>query len=409
MKSYRLIDIVDLIGGGTPKTNNSDYWGGNIPWISVKDLGCKGRYVKHTEKSITEAGLENSSTRMLQEDDIVLSARGTVGEMAMLSGPMAFNQSCFGIRGKKEILDQTYLYYLLKNNLRRLKNHSYGSVFDTITRNTFADIEVTIPDISQQKKVAGVLSRLDDKISLNENINDYLMQAASALYKAHFEEFTFPISSHDMIKSELGLIPKEAMVQTIGDIAEIIDCLHSKKPERSSSGKPLLQLNNIGDNGDLDLYKEFLISDSDYAKWIGRCEATAGDCVITNVGRVGAVAQIPLDYKAALGRNMTCIRCKGIFPYPSFMLLTLISNRTRREIDKNTDCGTILSALNVKNIPKIRIVCFDPEKMELFEKMTRPLLWHVECTLAENIKLSAIRDSIIPGLLNGRTIIHAVK
>ena len=143
-KRCKLSSQISLIGGGTPKTSVPEYWNGEIPWLSVKDFNDDNRYVYKTEKYITQAGLEHSSTTLLQKDDIIISARGTVGEMAMIPFPMAFNKSCYGIRGK-ENNDQTFIYYLIKNSVRKLKAITHGSVFDTITRETFDNIEVTIP------------------------------------------------------------------------------------------------------------------------------------------------------------------------------------------------------------------------------------------------------------------------
>lgn len=77
-KEYKLSEIMYLIGGGTPKTSNPDYWDGDIPWISVKDFNGERRYVGDTEKKITQLGLENSSTKILSKNDIIISARGTV-------------------------------------------------------------------------------------------------------------------------------------------------------------------------------------------------------------------------------------------------------------------------------------------------------------------------------------------
>lgn len=107
---YRIPDICQIMGGGTPKTSVPEYWNGDIYWLSVKDFAGDSRYVYDTEKKITELGLNNSSTKLLQKDDIIISARGTVGEMAMIPYPMAFNQSCFGLRGN-EVVDKTYLFY----------------------------------------------------------------------------------------------------------------------------------------------------------------------------------------------------------------------------------------------------------------------------------------------------------
>ncbi len=172
-KQIAIIDIVDLIGGGTPKTSVAEYWDGDIPWLSVKDFNNDNRYVYTTEKHISQMGLENSSTKLLQRDDIIISARGTVGEMAMIPFPMAFNQSCYGIRAK-EGTDKVFLYYLLKQSISMLKQLTHGSVFDTITRDTFANLTVSVPPIETQRAIAGMLSAIDDKIECNQQINDNL-------------------------------------------------------------------------------------------------------------------------------------------------------------------------------------------------------------------------------------------
>ncbi len=168
----KLSDVMELIGGGTPKTRKSEYWNGDIPWLSVKDFNNGFRYVYETEKSITQLGLENSSTKLLQRGDVIISARGTVGEIATVPFPMAFNQSCYGLRARTGIVTSDYLYYLIKHNVSALKKHTHGSVFDTITRNTFDNIEVEIPSIETQEKIASILGDYDKKIEENNAINN---------------------------------------------------------------------------------------------------------------------------------------------------------------------------------------------------------------------------------------------
>ena len=173
-KKYKLGDIIHLIGGGTPKTTIDSFWNGDIPWLSVKDFNNSEKYVYQTEKSISKLGLEKSTTRLLQKNDIIISARGTVGEIAMLPFPMAFNQSCYGIRGDLDIIDQDYLYYLMKFKLAEIKSKTHGSVFDTITRDTFGNINCSLPAFNIQQKISNILSSFDDKIALNKRINDNL-------------------------------------------------------------------------------------------------------------------------------------------------------------------------------------------------------------------------------------------
>lgn len=213
MKS-KLSENIDLIGGGTPKTSVPEYWGGDIPWLSVKDFNDDSRYVYSTEKKITEAGLANSSTKLLNVDDIIISARGTVGELAMIPFPMAFNQSCYGIRGKKGKVIQTYLYYLLKDSIRLLKRQTHGSVFDTITRDTFANIYVDFPSLAEQQMIADTLSALDARIAENRKINHHLMQMAQAIFKSWFVDF----------EPWDGKMPNDWRDGTLSDI-----CIYSSK------------------------------------------------------------------------------------------------------------------------------------------------------------------------------------
>lgn len=172
MNKKPLSDLVTIISGGTPKRSNEEYWDGQIPWISVKDFH-QGKHINHTEESITESGLMNSSTNLLEKDDIIISARGTVGLVSMIVTPMAFNQSIFGLRVQDELTPE-YLYYWLKLNIPYIKNNVHGSVFDTITRDTFKIIEVSYPSLEEQEKATESLRLLDSKIEMNTQLNDNL-------------------------------------------------------------------------------------------------------------------------------------------------------------------------------------------------------------------------------------------
>ena len=142
-KGWRAVpftDTVHVLGGGTPKTTVSDYWGGETPWFSVVDAPSPGQvFTFSTEKTVTAAGLQNSSTRLLPAWTTIISARGTIGKLAMCGCPMAMNQSCYGLRPK---LDGTeHLVYLSAQRLVvDLKRLAHGGVFDTITKQTLSSV-----------------------------------------------------------------------------------------------------------------------------------------------------------------------------------------------------------------------------------------------------------------------------
>lgn len=135
-----LDSLIDLIGGGTPKTTNAEYWSGSIPWFSVVDApNITDVFVVDTVKHISHLGLQESSTKMLPLGATIITARGTVGKCAMVGMSMAMNQSCYGLIGKKGI-SNTFVYYTIRQKVTALQRNGHGSVFNTITRDTFKNI-----------------------------------------------------------------------------------------------------------------------------------------------------------------------------------------------------------------------------------------------------------------------------
>ena len=173
-----------------------------------------------------------------------------------------------------------------------------------------------------------------------------------------------------------------------------------------TKGKRFIQLDNIRDDGLLDFSNPFWISDEDYLQWVSRCEVSEGDIVITNVGRIGAVSQMPTGEKAAMGRNMTCIRP---YNYPAFLITSLLSSEMRSEIDYNTDAGTIMGALNVRNIPKLSLKVFEKDVLEKLEKQLLPIRKKMEQNLKESAQLVMLRDYILPKLMSGEIDVSTLK
>lgn len=145
-KVTSLSKMTQLIGGGTPKRSESSYWGGNIPWFSVRDVPNDGDvWVVDTEENITETGLQKSSTKLLREGTTIISARGTVGKLALVGQEMAMNQSCYGVAGKEGICDY-FNYFNLNEAVEALKRNTHGAVFDTITQATFETVTCVKPE-----------------------------------------------------------------------------------------------------------------------------------------------------------------------------------------------------------------------------------------------------------------------
>ena len=166
-KRNPLDQFFSVIGGGTPKTSIPHFWNGSIPWFSVTDTppaGCV--FVVDTEKTITEAGLNGSSAQIIDQGRTIISARGTVGNLAIAGRKMTFNQSCYGLEGLGLVGNYT-VYLIAQNMVKQLQAVAHGSVFSTITRQTFASLSMPKPDDDVFVAFEGCVSPLFDKILAN--------------------------------------------------------------------------------------------------------------------------------------------------------------------------------------------------------------------------------------------------
>lgn len=168
-KKVSLIDCIEIVGGGTPKTSIESNWIGNINWLSGGDVSNNHKkYAIESEKYISSEALRSSSAKLLPTNSTIISARGTVGKFCILSKPMAFSQSNYGILPK--LRDYYFFTYLLiAHSIYELQSAAYGSVFDTITTNTFKTLEMSLPKIDDIGTFETLITPYFEKMRLNTN------------------------------------------------------------------------------------------------------------------------------------------------------------------------------------------------------------------------------------------------
>jgi len=138
--------VIQVLGGGTPKTGKQEYWNGEIPFFTPKDVGTP--YVLTTEKNITPLGLDNCNSRLYPVNTVFLTARGTVGKVSLAGMPMSMNQSCYALAGKDR-LHQIIVYHYVLETVKALKHKASGAVFDAIITRDF-DTE-SVPALSSEQ------------------------------------------------------------------------------------------------------------------------------------------------------------------------------------------------------------------------------------------------------------------
>jgi len=169
-------ETMNIISGGTPKTTEPTFWNGEIPWYSVVDAPASV-YVLDTEKHITQQGLEKSPCSLLEKDTVIISARGTVGKLAVVGKQMAMNQSCYGLK-----FDFPYYGYLMtKQMLIGLKQNVHGAVFDTITKDTFKTVQTVNVSKNLKEAFTNIVSSFFKKIFENSKQIHTLEQTRDTL------------------------------------------------------------------------------------------------------------------------------------------------------------------------------------------------------------------------------------
>lgn len=374
---------VNLLSGGTPKTSIKEYWDGDIPWLSVADFNKPNRWVDTAEKSITELGVENSATTVLEPGDLIISARGTVGALAQVKRKMAFNQSCYGLRAKNTTTND-FLFYLVKSKINELRRKVHGAVFDTITRETFQQIQVLMPDINEQRSIAAILSSLDNKIELLRKQNETLEQTAQAIFNEKF------------VKAEEEL-PAGWRVGVVNDFAKILSGFAFKSSDFDADGKyGLVTIKNVQSGYFVEQTTDKLSSLP--AKMPQYCLLQSGDILLSLTGNVGRLCYVVgEDY--VLNQRVAKIQPINekdfAYTYIFFRQPSLLAQLER------VASGTAQQNLSPIKTGELETIIPQRDVLDVFAEVANPLVSKMQQNSVQIRKLSSVRDLLLPKLISG--------
>ena len=219
-KEVRLGDVCTRVcSGGTPKSTNLSYYGGEIPWLNTKEIDFNRIY--STEKTITDSGLNNSSAKWIVPNTVTVAMYGaTAGKSCIVKVPMTTNQACCNLTINDEVADYEFVYYTLKNDYTTLASLANGGAQQNLNAQIIKDYVLKMPSLADQRRIASILSSLDRKIELNNKINADLEEMAQAIFKNWFVDFE-PFKDGKFVDSELGMIPEGWKVGSLGDFCNV--------------------------------------------------------------------------------------------------------------------------------------------------------------------------------------------
>ncbi len=410
LKSCLIGDVAEIIGGGTPSTKNEENFGGDIAWITPKDLSDHdAMYISKGERSITSIGLENSSAKLLPANSILFTSRAPIGYVALAKNEIATNQG-FKSLVLKDDNDPKFFYYLLKNITPQIKSYASGSTFQEISGKVLSTITIKIPSANIQKRIGEFIEEFDKKIELNKKTNDTLEGIAQSLFKSWFIDFDpvrakaegrstglpdeisylFPDSFE---QSELGQIPKGWSKTKLSEIAFLNPESWSSKnyPEKIE----YLDLSGVK-NGNIQETNDYLWLDApSRAKRI----LHIGDTIIGTV-RPGNRSFCLIQREGLTGSTgFAALRPKDLTNAP-LLYLASTTNENIQRLAHLADGGAY-PAVKPEVIVDTSFVLPDISIQKIFGGLCSPIFCKVFENKKESSHLSTLRNTLIPKLISG--------
>ena len=216
-----LSELVTVVGGGTPSRSQPAYWNGDVPWATPTDVtGLKGRIISETNSTITDEGLANSSSVLLPPRSLLMTTRATIGACAVNQVSMATNQG-FQSLVPKEGARVEFLYYLIQHHKRRLERLAAGSTFLEVSKRTIRDFRVVVPPLPEQRKIAAILSSVDDVIEKTQSVIDQVQVVKRGLMQELLTR-GLPGRHTRFNKTEMGEIPEGWIIKTVAEVGKVV-------------------------------------------------------------------------------------------------------------------------------------------------------------------------------------------
>ena len=322
------------------------------------------------------------------------------------------NQHIFKVKVKNK-LNKNYFYFLLKYlkpNFIEIAKNKQTTGLGHVTLKDFKRIIVRIPKIEEQEKIASILSSLDDKIELNNQINKNLAQMAQAIFKHWFVDFEFSnengepykSSGGEMVESELGPIPKGWKIGKIGDYVKVKSGFAFKNKWWEKYGIPVIKIKNIK-NKTIDFSSISYISMDKINGNISKFFVGSGDILIAMTGAtVGKIALVPKRNGRALVNQRVGKFFLGEKPLEKVGFLYSILSKTEifNEI-VSTAHGSAQPNISPTQIENIKIVLPSEIILDKYNKLVKPVFCKITENINQNKYLSKLRDNLLPKLMSG--------
>lgn len=309
-------EVTIIVNGGTPKSDQSEYWNGDIFWITPKDMGkLEEIYVSNTSRKISQAGLQKSSAKLIPENSVILSTRAPIGHLAINQVAMATNQGCRGLVPKLD-LDTKFLFYFLKLNVQLLNELGIGTTFRELSTNALAGVKMPIPPLSEQKRIVAIFDEVFEGIDRAIANTEKNLANSHAIFESYLNAI-FTQKGEGWVEKKLEDICKEITVGHVGSMAS----------KYKDSGIPFLRSQNILPfRIKLD---NVVFIDNEFHSALKKSQLRPGDLAIVRTGYPGTAAVIPEEIGIVNCSDLVIVKpCENINPHYLCLFFNSILGKT---------------------------------------------------------------------------------
>jgi len=397
-----------VVTGKTPPTSNLEFYGDGYLFVKIPDM-TDSVYIIKTETKISEKGAEYLGKAKLPKNSIMVSCIATIGNVGITSKESFTNQQINTLIPDCNIADYRYLYYFFKNNKELLESlGGGGSVYTNISKSKFESMAVAVPELSEQKQIAEVLSSLDDKIELNRQINANLEKIASSLFKQWFVDFEFPnekgkpykSSDGKMIDSELGMIPNEWKVIPMAEFFDFLEGPGIRNWQYAQQGTRFINIRLI-DGGDIDVNSANYINQTDVDEKYQHFLLKERDMVLSASGTLGKSAIVRKSHlPLLLNTSVIRFRPKDGISYP--FLYQYLQSRYFLEEQVRLSAGSVQANFGPTHLNKMSVIVPNKKLLDNFNQVCGSLYDQMLLNFNKNEDLSKTRNSLLPRLMSGK-------
>jgi type I restriction enzyme S subunit len=330
-------EVCAIINGGTPKSEVSTYWDGDIDWLTPKDMGkLDGHLVHVTPRRISREGLAKCSARQVPANSVIMSTRAPIGHLAINTVPMAFNQGCRGmVPGEK--LNAKYLFYVLSANIQVLDDLGTGTTFKELSAGSLKAFPLPLPPLDEQKRIVEVLDAAFEGLSRA---------------RAHTE--TNLQNARELFESALRLLFSNTATWKCEDLNKHVRFVdyRGKTPPKTLEGVRLITAKNVK-RGYIQRDPEEFMDETAYDEWMTRGFPEYGDVLFTTEAPLANVAQLDTEEKVVVGQRLINMKADPKVIDNEFLKFALLSPTMQGEIHRRGTGATVqgIKASLLKTVP----------------------------------------------------------